>query len=404
MILKTNKASNPPRFTFYIGKVEDLLMFIMYFIIAIVTGNLTSRLHLKEMALRIREKRISDLYEISNAISNTTEINEIVKSSVELIENFLNAKTIFYLTDDNNYLLDKPHKESNFQINEKEYSVLLWSFDNKKSSGKFTDTLPLSEGYYIPLLGISGIYGVIGFNFSDLKALKLEQENFIKAIVRLIAIAIERFFLISKMQKIKISAESERLYKIILNSISHELRTPITTISFSASGLMDDNLFKNEEFRKILCSDIIQATERLNRTVGNLLDMARIESGNLKLNIQWHNIEDLVSVVHHKIEKNFKDHELIKNISENLPMIQIDFVLMEQVLTNLLLNAVIHTPQNSKILLKIFEKNDNIIFIVEDNGKGFNDEDIPHIFENSTEAGLPKQVESDLDCQSAKAL
>ena len=295
----------PPLYTLYIGKIEDMLMLIMYFIFAIITGNLTSKLHLKEMALRIREKRISDLYEISNAISSSTEINEIVRSSTILIEKFLNAKTVFYLTNDNGNLLEKPHSESNFLINEKEFSVLLWSFDNKKSSGKFTDTLPLSEGYYIPLLGISGIYGVIGFNFFELKALKLEQENFIKAIVRLIAIAIERFSLISKMQKIKISAESERLYKIILNSISHELRTPITTISFSAFGLMDDIIFKNEEFRKILCSDIVQATERLNRTVGNLLDMARIESGNLKLNIQWYNIEDLVSVVYHKIEKKF---------------------------------------------------------------------------------------------------
>lgn len=371
----------PPKFTFYIDKVEDLFMFIMYFIIALITGSLTSKLHIKEMALRIREKRISDLYEISAAMGNYTEIDEIINNSIKLIEKFLNAKTVFYLVDENGSLNDYPHKFSNFQINDKDHNGILWSFNNNKESGKFTNTLPSLKGYYNPLTSISEIYGVIGFYFNDLKSLNLEYENFIKAIVKMIAIAIERFYLINKMQNIKLSVESERIYKIILNSISHELRTPLTTISNAVSGLSDRKMFKDKEIRNILLADIKESAERMNRVVGNLLNMARLESGKLKLNLEWNDINDIVNVVQERLKERLVKYNLIKEISSDIPLLYADFGLIEQVLTNILFNTIQHNKEGIKILLKIYKEENAVYFFIIDNGAGIPENCLDRIFD-----------------------
>jgi two-component system, OmpR family, sensor histidine kinase KdpD len=371
----------PPKHTIAIDKIEDIFMLLIYFIVALVTGNLTSRLKIKEKLLTKRETHISELYEMANILSSTKNIDEIIEKTMDLLKLFFNSEGAIILVNNSGMLNSKPHPKSILEINKNELGIALWSFDNKKNAGKFTDTLSNSENYYIPLITTDNISGVLVIKFNKHFIFNIEQENLINTLSRQIAVVIEREYLADAKHKSLLLEESEKLYQIILNSVSHELRTPITTISLSASGLMDDSIFNNEKFRNILCSDIIQATERLNRTVENLLDMARIESGKLKLNLQWYSIEDLVSVVLKEVNKNLESHVFLKEIDQNLPMIKIDFVLMQQVLTNLLLNSITHTPSDSKIFLKIFEKDNFIVIIVEDNGQGIIEEDIPKIFE-----------------------
>jgi two-component system, OmpR family, sensor histidine kinase KdpD len=371
----------PPRFTLFIGNVDDLLMFVMYFIIALITGNLTSRLHLKEQALRIREKNISELYEISSSINNISDIGGLIRISVSLTDKFIGTKTVFILKNSCGQLNEKTHDESTFVINEKEYTVASWCFNNKKQSGKFTDTLPLSGGYYLPLLGADGIYGVVGFDLGGIVVLDLELENFIKAVVRLVSIAIERIYLIEKTQNYRISEESNRLYNIILNSISHELRTPLTLITNSVSGMLDERLFSDEEIRTTLLNDIVESTERMNGIVGNLLDMVRIESGKLRLNLEWNDIGDIVGSVIKRLSGRLSKFDFTRDVPSDLPLIFADFGLIEQVLINLLVNAMQHNVPGIRIHLKVHVSENSVFFIVKDGGVGIKEGYIERIFE-----------------------
>jgi len=371
----------PPKFTFFIGKVEDLMMFIMYFITALITGNLTSRIRQKELALRSREKYISQLYEISNKINSSIDIDEIIRYSVLFMDRFLNAKTMFFLTDERNSLNLNPHKESSFVLTEKDLDIVRWCFEHKKNAGRFTDTLPLSDVHFLPLTGISGIYGVAGLVISDKKILKLEDENFINNIVRIIAGTIERSLLIKKMQEIKINEESDRLYKIIINSISHELRTPLTSLTNAAAGLCDEKMFKDRNIRNILFDDIAESSDRMNRIIGNLLDMVRLETGKLKLKLEWNDINDIVNEALNKIKRKLINTVFVKENPDNLPLLFADFSLIELVLTNLILNAVQHNVDGIKVILSIKNRENRIYFSVIDNGIGIPQNELDRIFD-----------------------
>lgn len=371
----------PPLYTFYIGKTKDSFMLIMYFFIAIITGNLTSKLHLKEISLRKREKRITELYEISNIISNSTNIDEVIEKSIKLIEKTFNSKVNIILTNGKDILVNIAHRISSFKLNNKSFYTALWSFNNEKNAGCFTNIMNKSDIMFIPLIASNNVVGVLSVKFTENYSLDIEQEDLLQNFSKQIAMAIESDFLKELNKKTFIQVESEKLYKIILNSISHELKTPLTSISNAANGLIDKKMYANSGIRNILLDDIIESTDRMNRIVGNLLDMVRLESGKLKLNMEWNDANDIVSVVLKKINNELRNVDFKKEIEEDLPLLYADFTLIEQVLTNIILNAVQHNKEGVKIILKIFKKGNYIYFAVKDNGVGIPENELEKVFE-----------------------
>ena len=182
--------------------------------------------------------------------------------------------------------------------------------------------------------------------------------------------------------------ESERLYKILLNSVSHEFRTPLTAIRGSVNLLLDDK--SSKEINNSLLIEIHTAYEKLNRLVDNLLDMSRLESGMIKLNIEWHDIQDLISVVLKKLENELRGKEVKLEISDSLPLVRIDFILMEQVISNLLYNAIIHTPSDTKIIIRITIPRTDLTIMIEDNGPGFIGIDTERIFDKFYQGKINK--------------
>lgn len=360
----------PPIFTFYIGKTKDSFMLIMYFFVAIITGNLTSKLHLKEISLRKREKRITELYEISNIISNSTDIDEVIEKSIKLIEKTFNSKVNIILTNGKDTLDNISHRLSSFKLNNKSFYTALWSFNNEKNAGRFTNILDKSDIMFIPLIASNNVVGVLSVKFTENYSLDIEQEDLLQNFSKQIAMAIESDLLKELNKKAMIQAESEKLYKIILNSISHELKTPLTSISNAANGLKDKKMFTKSDIRNILLDDIIESSDRMNRIVGNLLDMIRLESGKLKLNMEWNDVNDIISTVLKKMNNDLKNYKFKKEIDKKLPLLYADFVLIEQVLTNIILNAIQHNKEGIQIILKIFKKGNYIYFVVRDNGIG----------------------------------
>lgn len=371
----------PPLFTFRIAKLEDLMMFFVYFIAAVIVGGLTSKLHSKEWALRVREKTISDMYEFSKVLGSAVDIDDIVLTTVKYIEAYFNAKTAIVLTDESGGLAAEQHDKSSFPMHEGGRGIAEWVFKNRKAAGRYTDTLPQASATYIPLNSPGRVMGVLCIHQDNDSGFSFDQDNFFNNIVYQVSIRLERELLSIESRNSLLLAESERIYKILLNSISHELRTPLTTITGAATSLLDEIVISKPEIRDALISEIYRASGRLNRLVDNLLDMSRLESGMMKLNLQKHDLADLISVVIRTLEEELAGYKVFIDIHDNIPIINIDFVLLEQALINLVYNAINHTPPGTCITVSAGLSGDNVFIIVKDNGPGLIYEEIPYLFD-----------------------
>lgn len=355
----------PPHFTFFINRTEDALMYLTFFIVAIVTGNLTSKLHVKEEFLRKKEKNLEILYELSKEIANNADFNEVMAKCVEYISKYFSLETTIYLYNDNN---NETHIFPEKNLEEKDKDIALWVIRNGGTAGRGTDTLSESDNYFYPIKSNQRTEGVIILKVNSKNI--SENEEFLKTVSFMIGSSIMKDQIVKMNQKILIETETEKLYSIILKSISHELKTPVTSISLSVNGLCDEKLFSDKETRNILLHDIKDANERLSRVITNLLDMTRIESGKLKLNLQWNDINDLLSSAANKYSDELQSSTFIKTIQGIIPPVKFDYGLIEQVISNILYNAIIHTKPGTTIEMKADTLDDNIFIEIIDNGGG----------------------------------
>lgn len=369
----------PPQFTFYIGLTQDALMFLTYFVIASVTGTLTARIRARERIVIQREVRANALYALTRDLSNARNQDEVAKASVSNIENFFGGEVVIFLSDLSGDLLPQPHSASTFHADSKEFSVPAWVYWNEKKAGKFTDTLPFAAASYFPISGPRYPLGVIGIKLN--RSFTIDQETLLENFIRQIASALEREQL-NEINKNSIAVvESERLYKTLFNSISHELRTPIAAMITASESLQHTESLKQNSLVMNLLGEIHTAADRLNRLVGNLLDMARLESGHIGLKADWCDVHDVIYSALEKLKHELSTHTVTVEVSQDLPLIKIDFGLMEQVITNLLLNAAIYTPQGVHIEIKAYKESNDCILIIADNGPGFPTEALPHLFD-----------------------
>ncbi len=365
----------PPRFTFVISNMADMMMFGSYFGVALITGNLAARLREQERAVRRREKYTDTLYALTRDIARAAGLTEILNAAIHHLGQLFEVDVAILLTAKGQLPLQvKPG--STFIPTEKELSVAAWVFDHRQPAGRFTDTLSAAEAQYLPLLVPSGIVGVIGLR----RARPLAQDALLSTCLKQVALAIERKFLDEAAAQNKMLTESEKLYKTLLNSISHELRTPITAITGAAGSLLDPRVTQ-PEMRLALTQEIQEAGVRLNRLVENLLDMTRLESGMIKLNRDWGDVNDLIGVALKQLKPKLAYHELIVDVAPDLPLAQFDFVLMEQVLHNLLDNAITYTPAGTRLRLTARVEGTELVISVADRGPGLPPESIGHIFD-----------------------
>lgn len=372
----------PPQFTFVISETEDALMFGMYFIIAIVTGTLTSRLRAQERATRQREERTEALYALTRDIARALTLDDVLKTAVEQICRLFEAEVAVLVTEANGRLAQHPHAASTYAMDAKELSVAAWAFQNRRLAGRYTDTLPLAEGHYVPLVAPSGPVGVLGVRgptgLPNTQRWTVEQTDLLGTFAGQVALAIERELLDTAAERATLLDESERLYKTLLNSVSHELRTPIAAI-LGATEHMRGQITNTGA--ALWMDEIQAATERLHRLVENLLDMTRLESGLLKLRREWCDVSDLVSVAVNRSRPWLAQHEVIVDVAANLPLVQMDFVLMEQALVNLLHNAATYTPPGTRIRLSARADGGDLLLSVADRGPGLPPDKVEQIFE-----------------------
>lgn len=369
----------PPRFTFLIYKTYDVMMFVMYFVIALVMGQITTRLREREQAERKQEEQVSTLYQLTRIIALTHNAKQAVYNALAKLEEVLKVQTALFLTDDKGRADFEKPKSGILLLSGKERSVATWTFQKQQPAGRFTETLPEAENFYLPLVSMNKSLGVLAIHPGQNRIWTLDQRNLIESFASLITVILEKDILAKMTAEAKIKDESEKLQTALLDSVSHELKTPLTVIAGSAEHLGKQEM--NPEAFRMLVAEIRTASQRLLQTVNGLLDMTRLDSGQLQLNLEWHDMRDVVNGVLEGVEEQMKPHPVHVRYGDSLPLVKIDAAIIRQVLGNLVANAAIYSPKNSDIGISVQTDQDSLVVNVVDRGPGVSEEEQGQIFE-----------------------
>ncbi len=370
----------PPVYTFYITSVQDALMFGMFFVVALAMGQLTSKLRAQQAAEREREERATALYLLTRQLAEGKDFAELLGGVIRQLADVFKADVAVLMPDPQDKGQLVPYPFGTLPVSDKEAGVAEWAFRNNKPAGFSTDTLPSAEATYLPLNTPSGCVGVIGLRAKNRRELSLQQRNLLENFIGQIAVVLDRQRLRDADQVAKLVSESERLSKSLLDSVSHELRTPLAAITSAANGLAELGKTDNPELRQSLTAEITEGSRRLNRLVGNLLDMTRLQSGRTKARMEWCDVGDLVNVSLRGLTKELSKHRVTSSVAPDLPLVKMDFVLMEDALTNLLFNAALHTPPGTNVAVSATVAGGEMIISVADTGPGIPPEALPQLF------------------------
>jgi two-component system, OmpR family, sensor histidine kinase KdpD len=369
-----------PRFTFEVSRAQDVLLLLLFFIIALFAGNLTARIRTQERQARHNAERTMALYTLAHETASAVNMDDVLRSAVAQIGRIFNGEVAILLAHDGT-LNATPHPCSTLVMDERELGAAQWAFENERSAGRHTDTLPAAAGRYVPLRTSAGSVGILGLRLREDERLTFDQEALLETFTNQVALVIERELLDQAAEQAAMLRESERLYTALLNSISHELRTPIATISGAASGLLNPATASDSSNRVALAQDIQTAAERLNRLVENLLDMSRLESGRLTLKREWCDVCDLLGAAVQRMGDGLGEHPVHIHCAPDLPLVQMDFVLIEQVIVNLLDNIRNYTPPTTQIDLEAMITDGALSIRVMDDGPGIPKDELGRIFD-----------------------
>lgn len=278
----------------------------------------------------------------------------------------------------------KPHREN---------AVADWTFKNGQASGWGTDTFPDAVGYYLPIKTNREVYGTLGVSFKDKGSrIRLEDRRLLESFAGQTATALERIALSEEAQKTKLLEEREKLQNALFNSISHDLHTPLVSITGSLSGMLE-NLKMEEDSRKDLLQNAYEEAGRLNRLVGNLLDMARLEANAMKLSPNLCEIRDVIGSALKELDERLSDRRVTVEIEPELPHVPMDFGLMMKVLVNLIDNAVKYAPFGLPIDIVAKQNDGRIEIKVLDRGLGIPSSDLEHVFDKFYRVKRPENFE-----------
>jgi len=360
-----------PNYTFAVSDVHYLLTFAVMLVIALVISGLTWRVRAQAERARERERRTAALNAMSRELAATRGQAELVMVAARHVAATFGAAAQILLPDDAGRVAIPVGTAPSMPMDEKERSVAQWVFDHRQIAGPGTGTLPAAQARYVPLEGAAGTVGVLGVRsaeaarFDDPSAARLLETFAAQA-----AVALERAGLAHRAQREQVEAEAERLRTALLSSLSHDMRTPLGAITGAASTLLEDEDHLAAAARRDLAQAILEESTRMNRLIGNLLDMIRLESGALQVQRDWQPLEEVVGVALIRLEARLADHPVTVHLPPDLPLLEMDGLLVEQVFVNLLENAAKHTPAGTPIEVGAAVAGREVVVEVADRGPG----------------------------------
>jgi two-component system sensor histidine kinase KdpD len=366
----------PPHRTFHIASTEDQLMFISFFFIAFLNGILTNRIRQQERIAREREERTKAIYELTRDLSHANGLEEVLEISEKGVAKQFDAEILCVCFEKAKKPETLTTSKSKNELSLIRPDIVEWVLENNKPAGRYTDNLNDDSLTYFPLTGLKKRPGVIGLRFNR----RLTKSNFTYwlAYIAQISNAVEHELLMELALKARLLDESDKLYKTLFASISHEFRIPIAAIMGASDTLLISKT--SRENQKELISEILKASTRLNHLVENLLNMSRLESGKIAVHLDWCDINDLLNKVTKDLKEELGELNIVSSIPLDMPLVKLDFGLMEQVIHNLILNSCQHSVVQTEILFASKYEEGTLEIVIEDEGPGFPPELLDQVF------------------------
>lgn len=374
----------PPFLSFSVSDLRYLVSFVVFFTVAALTASLAARLKNQLQYSKLKEAQTASLYAISKQLSAFTDIQALLRNVTAQVSDTFQTEAVIYLPankgEDEVTVAAASSAVSDWGSGEAELVIANWVYQQGRLAGRGTAMLGETPGLYIPVRTEEHIHGVLGVNLG-VAVLTADQMRFLDALSGLAASAVVRVKLSEEAELAHLTAESERIRTAILDSVSHELRTPLAALIGSAGALIEgDSLFSAED-RMALLTTMREGALRMNRLVSNLLGIVQLESGMLKLRSKWCDIEDMIGVVLKQAEEGTQHRTIRVELPADIPLIQGDEVLLEQVLTNIVSNAIKYSSDYSVIMIRAKVEGRSLMLMVSDQGIGIAANDRERIFD-----------------------
>ena len=367
----------PPRFSFHIGTIEDALILVSFFAVALAMGHLTSRLRLKEVAERMRERRSAALYELVHQAGLAADLDSGLAAAVKVTETLFNVRAALTLSRLEERLPVDAHPASSFQLSETDFAAASSAFTMQRPAGKFTEIYSNASSLHLPLRTASAAMGVLSILPAPAATLDRSERDLLAAFAVQIGTILERDQLRQNLKRAEIIEGSERLQRALLQSVSHELKTPLSAVQAGIEALRRQ---VSGPHSHVALSEIQEALRRLHRVINNLLDMTRIESGVIHPNLDWCDVSELIQAGAELASDRVRENSIVIELDNDLPLVRVDQALLEQCLCNLLLNGFANSPSKAKVIVRASLANRQLFLSVLDEGSGISEADLPRIF------------------------
>ena len=382
----------PPRFTFVVTDTEYILTFIGLFLVGLVISTLATRAREQADAARFGAEQTTKLYELSRDLAAVFGLDDILRALITHIQGTFGREGVILLPE--NGRLTSTVGSGDLELDENEMAVGDWVLRHGEPAGRNTNTLPGAQLRYLPLKTARGVLGVLGIQ-GPAEAdgyLTPDQQRLMEAFASQAAVAIERAQLAEQARQAQVLQAAEQLQTALLNSISHDLRTPLVSITGALSSLQEQDAQLDEAGRRGLIENARGEAERLNRLVGNLLDMSRVEAGALRLRIEPGDVQDVVGSAFAQLNERLGDRRIRLQVPDELPAIPMDFALITRVLVNVLDNALKYSAPDSPIDVEAKVAAGHLEIEVSDRGLGIPREDLNHVFDKFYRVQRPGRV------------
>jgi two-component system, OmpR family, sensor histidine kinase KdpD len=360
-----------PFYSLTIADSQYLITLLTMLVVGLVISNLMTNVRSQAKVASHRERRAAVLYAISKELATSQSEEEVVRTAVRHLYSEFSSRNVILFPDPEGRVIYPRQIGITESLHGCDLSVAQWVLDHNEMAGQGTNTLPGSESIYFPIQNEDKVLGVLAMLPVNLRRVFLpEQQKLLETFLRQIGQAIARIRLAEQAKITQMQIETERLRNSLLSAISHDLRTPLATIIGSASTLLEEGNHLYKQDRLELCRSIVDEAGRMSNLINNILDMARLDAGMEELNKEWHPVEEIIGTVLTRIQKQLSGRRVKVNLPPGMPMVYADAVMIEQVLINLLENAVRYTPADSELVIDVEVSLNKVEIAVADHGPG----------------------------------
>jgi two-component system, OmpR family, sensor histidine kinase KdpD len=360
----------PEYYSFAVTSSEFVVTLIVMLVVGTIVSGLTARVRHQARVSRQQERQTAALYEINQNLAAIESLEELLEVAADQIARIFASRVTILMPDTEGELqIRAGHAFSKDDV--REGMVANWVFKHGHLAGAGTDTLPAVEGIYLPLIASHHVIGVLRLQTHQPDgSLGADSLRLLEALGSQVALAIERENLSRQAQVARLQIEAEQMRNALLSSVSHDLRTPLTVIAGSASSLLEGDQSLDTATKQELTQGIYEEAKRLDRLVHNLLEMSRLQSGAVRINLEWHVLEEVIGCALAQLDSQLQDHPVSIKLPTDLPLVQIDALLMERVLINLLENSMKYTPPGTALEISGQVQDREILVAVADQGPG----------------------------------